>query len=184
MRDSAPFTTFVGKNRQINRLCPFRMVALCRTFSPRSLFDAIRKKILVTDQFLSYAERCCSSCISSSSKVFGTGIKVPCREQHSQGPSQVFPGHSCLGHFFSISSSAWCIASFASSAPFAASTRGPQHSRRLYSLTLEWKYTHTRELSRSATMHQKCKTFRSPLPIFTASLKTLCKRKKNLHAMY
>lgn len=82
----------------------------CRGLTQSTWFTGIA-------QYLSYVERRCSSCISSSSKVFGTGIKVPCREQHSQGPSQVFPGHSSLGHFFSISCKAWCIASFASSAP-------------------------------------------------------------------
>ena len=49
------------------------------------------------------------------SNVLGNGITVPWREQHSQGSSHTFPGHSCLGHCFSISSIAWWMASLASS---------------------------------------------------------------------
>lgn len=45
------------------------------------------------------------------------------REQHSQGSSQIFPGHNFLGHCFSISSMAWWMASLASSPALC-----PRHS--------------------------------------------------------
>lgn len=110
-------TTSIDEYRQISVLWLFTLSWFVGTLPHccgMMLFDKIGVKI--APQW-SYVERFCSSCIWSNSNVFGTGIKVPCREQQSQGASQVLPGHSCLGHFFSISSIAWCITSFASSSP-------------------------------------------------------------------